>query len=167
MRLEEYIDRVGRVITRHITDTEGCDAAAEGRGDKRVSMKAEFDRAFSEVKAAIANNKALLGVFDGNGGQAGTPEVMKKREIDPVNLRRHILKVRHDLSRHGQNIDASANSVMQGETVETIIVRVLDNLTAALGIHDLGGVFSATESVIYEKEFGHEERRESQPPEFD
>jgi hypothetical protein len=145
MRLEEYFATVARVFNRHMADGEVGDALAEGSGLPRDSINTRVNVVIAMIRQSLADNKALLGVFGKNGRPAGKPEEIKDREIAPVDLCRHIMAVRRSFSSYIKNNDIASDPIKKYDSTASIITRVLEHLTIALGVKDPGDIFSGDE----------------------
>jgi hypothetical protein len=162
MKLKEYFAAVAHVLHERRTEGEIFDAITEGKteaGQPGLILK-EFDRAIGEVRAALLNNKKLLGVFD----DAENPEPKEKkreREIDEQAMRRHLLKVRRDLSRFAPETSGDPEKIDKITKFEWIVVRIMTEICGQLGgFPELGGIFSKTEALAYRREF---EKTEPKP----
>lgn len=155
MKLKEYFAAVAHVLHEHRTEGEIFDAIA---GDMVLE---EFDRAIAEVRDSLLNNKKLLGLFDDDTENPEPKEQKRERDIDPKALRRHLLKVRHDLSRFAPRPTDDTEKIDKIGKFEWIVTRILTDLNKALGnFPELGGIFSKTEAAAYRREF---EKAETKP----
>ena len=154
MKLNEYISTVAHVLTRHKTDAEVGDALAEGHGMGVGGVNGNFDRVMGEVREALNDNKKLLGVFESGDRSAKNAEQIKEREINPDDLKRHLLAVRYGLRGYGKKKPHNGDVISQYDSPESIIERILNDLTLALGVEGLGRVFGPEEREEYNVQFG-------------
>jgi len=169
------------------TKAEGAhsDAANESHPTDRGKVEAIFQQIHNRVVAILAANKQLLGVYD---GPAQTPEAkaaLAQKIIQPRDLRRFILKVRHDLfdeffkdqmSPYEKDISDDGRITKDSVTakialdkfidVHTVITRLANTLTELFDVKGLGGFHSDNERSSYESEFGSKRTsmRTPQPP---
>ena len=169
MKLSEYISTVAHVLTRHKTDAEIGDALAEGHGMGAGGVNGHFDLVMGQVRDALSDNKKLLGVFDGGAEEAERVKSTKEKEINPEDLRRHILAVRHSLRRFGKKKPDNSDLIRQYDSPESIMERILNDLSVTLGVTDIGRVFGPEESEEYKSQFGREKKsdEDSFPIELD
>lgn len=163
MKLKEYFAAVARVIHEHRTDGEIFDAVTEGQngdGAKGTVLK-EFDRAIAEVRGALLNNKKLLGLFDDDAENPEPKEKKLEREIEEKAMRRHLLKVRRDLSKFAPKASDDSEKIDKITKFEWIVTRIVTDICKELGkFPELGGIFSKTEAMVYRREF---EKTEPKP----
>lgn len=156
MKLKEYFAAVAHVLHEHRTEGEIFDAIAEGKteeGQPGIVLK-EFDRAIAEVRDALLQNKKLLGVFDDDAEKPEPNEKKREREIDEKAMRRHLLKVRRDLSRFAPETSGDPEKVDKISQFEWIVVRIMTDICKQLGnFPEIGGIFSKTEAMAYRREF--------------
>lgn len=165
MRLKEYIDHLSHVVSHFKTQGDIMEAIAEGKGAVPGFHKLTYDYAIEKVRDSLIRNKKLLGVYDQPIETEADREKAKEREIKPYDLKRHIIKSRHDL-RHlkpKRIIDTSIgndNALIEGytlqiESIEDIVVQILAQLSETLGVHagEVGGVFTINEQETYHAYF--------------
>lgn len=165
MRLKEYIDHLSHVVHYFNTQGDTMEAIAQGKGATPGQHKATYDRAIEEVRDALIRNKKLLGVYDQPIQTEADREKAKERKIKPIDLKRHIIKSRHDL-RHlkpkrtlytfaGADHETIEGYKLQAESVEDIVVQILTQLSEVLGVSagEVGGVFTVNEQETYHAYF--------------
>jgi hypothetical protein len=165
MRLKEYIAHLSHVVSHFKTQGDIMEAIAEGKGAVPGFHKLTYDYAIEKVRDSLIRNKKLLGVYDQPIETEADREKAKEREIKPYDLKRHIIKSRHDL-RHlkpKRIIDTSIgndNALIEGytlqiESIEDIVVQILAQLSEALGVNagEVGGVFTVNEQETYHAYF--------------
>ncbi len=166
MKLKEYFAAVAHVLHEHRTEGEIFDAIAEGKTEKGEPgmVLGEFDRAIAEVRDALLQNKKLLGVFDDDAEKPEPNEKKREREIDEKAMRRHLLKVRRDLSRFAPEPVGDTDKTDKIAQFEWIVVRIMTDICKHLGsFPELGGIFSKTEAMAYRREFEKTETRSTTP----
>jgi hypothetical protein len=164
MRFEEYLSQVAKVINMHKTEAELTDAMAEGDGEKPGTVIRIFESVKEEIKHALASNKNLLGVFEENGEASLSPEEIKKREIQPHNLKRHMLAVRQNLRHHKKTSHDPDNILKKLPDPDIIIAKILEDITSALGVKDIGRAFGEDEQKAYAAEFGERKKKTDEAP---
>lgn len=165
MRLKEYIDHLSHVVHYFNTQGDTMEAIAQGKGATPGQHKSTYDYAIEEVRDSLIRNKKLLGVYDQPIETEADREKAKEREIKPYDLKRHIIKSRHDL-RHlkpkriidtsvGNDNDQIEGYTLQAESVEDVVVQILAQLSEALGVNagEVGGVFTVNEQETYHAYF--------------
>ncbi len=159
MKLGDFNQALIRAVKQYVDEGDICDLILEGK-NKPPKIPGEILKITNDVRAEIyasfKANKGLLGIYKEPNSEIQPPlspeeqEEIKKREIRPENIKRFLLKVRHDLRKHKPKYPESENS----ETFGWIMVRMLTDATKAVsGSRDLGPVFGETELEMYREEF--------------
>jgi hypothetical protein len=137
MKLREYVSGVSSVLAKHRRDAGNNELFAEVRNWEKGKLIAGFNRVYLEIRDCLAKNKNLLGVHQRSGKGPDKPDVLAEREIDPVNLKRHIRAVWSDLGYEGGKINSATDPLKRYEKPESIKAGILNELAAVLGVNDM------------------------------
>lgn len=140
MKLREYVSRVSSVLAKHQRDAGNNELFAEIRNWEKGKLITGFNRVYLEIRDSLAKNKNLLGAHQRSGKGADKPDVLAEREIDPVNLKRHIRAVWHDLGYEGGKLNSATDPLKRYENPESIKAGILNELAAVLGVSDMSDI---------------------------